>query len=437
MFCLYGYLEWRQHRSYHNRIHEKAALIFRLNLDNVLKTMAADFFSNPSDYLGSGCGPATKSGAGNGLHVPANAFIYNVSGRSASTYFCSLPVADIDALKSYLTKVLHFQITAVPGAEARFMASSKDNKFKVLFNENDIAISYSLSRANVVDILEDLILHRKMLTGNSALLSPLKSSKAHVSWSGPGTSGKLQFSDGAITAEGSIPISGLGITAKPNVRSDFPDNAVLRGWFSGDLHKLLGNRHINWQGNKINTDSLLCHYGNYMDFYVGGMVSQQENIISYEYDENFEKVAKTVVKDVAVPEISISIDGAAPGMSRYLSATGIINDNTQLNARLFPLFKVFFDDSDPGMMTMNTFQRKIPKAVRRPNPYFLSADINFQAIKKWKNIPVPEQVTKLLSTFTVQAEKLDGQRANLYAELLFVKKDVNSFLQMVRYESCN
>ena len=437
MFCLYGYLEWRQQRSYNNRIHARASLILRLNLDQVLKTLAGDFFSSPSDYLGSGCGRGTKPEAERGLQLPANVFIYNISGQPASTYFCSLPVEDIDTLKNYLTKVMHFQLADMSADKSLFKASSKDGKLNVLFNENDIAISYSPSKANVGGILEDLVLHKNTLTSNSPLLSPLKRSRAHVSWSGPGTSGTLQFRDGAVVADGSIPINGLGVTAQPNVRSDFPDHAVLKGWFSGDLRKLLGNQHISWQGHQINTDSLLSHYDNYLDFYVGGMISQQEKAISYEYDENFEKVAKTVVKEVAVPEISISMDGSASGMSRYLAATGIIEDDSRLNARLFPLFKVFVDYTDPRMMTLTTVQSNIAKPLRHLNPYFLSADIDFQALKKWKNTAVPEHTTKLLQTFTVRAAKSDEQRANLHMELLFIKKDVNSFLQLLRFNSCN
>ncbi|KIO77038.1 hypothetical protein TH53_11775 [Pedobacter lusitanus] len=88
VLAVYGLLWYRQYSSYKNRVHEHASLIFKINIDEIVKQRGLSSIKSDN----------------RGFAVPANIFVYNITDKPAGTFFCSLPVTDTSALKEYLKK---------------------------------------------------------------------------------------------------------------------------------------------------------------------------------------------------------------------------------------------------------------------------------------------------------------------------------------------
>ncbi|MGY0035935.1 hypothetical protein [Pedobacter sp. NJ-S-72] len=172
----YSLLKYRQYSSYEDRIHQNASLIFKINIDEIVKKRGLSSIKSDS----------------RGFAVPANIFIYTVKNKSATTFFCSLPVTDTAELRQYLRrafKVDHFKETT----QGTVWGNNSDQRLKIAYNSQNLAISYSLEKENVNDILNQLLAERSFLPASDPRITRMKQEDAPIIYDfktlfGPGKS---------------------------------------------------------------------------------------------------------------------------------------------------------------------------------------------------------------------------------------------------------
>lgn len=427
LISVYGYLQFREYRSYQNKIHKDAGLVFKINLDGIFQTMSADFISNPGYYLSEG----KKEGSSpRGISLPANIFVYTLRSKSAGTYFCTLPVADSAALEPYLKRVFKLK-TFLRNANGTITGSSADQKLTMIYNANSLAMAYSFKKEAVMGILNDLLEQKNMMDPRAPEMVALKKATGHLSWNFNEYSGKINFKDGQALVDCTFPISDLGIPGQTGYRNSFAKDAALKVWLNAGLTAFLAHQEFNFKNFNLQSDSLLKSYGAYVSLELGKNITQQEPVITYEYNDDFEKVAQTTLKATAVPHLKLSFGGNPDLMLKYLKMKNIINDTNQLNKELFPLYQVFSSRKDDGWQLStkegDNFQTELIRS-----PYFFYAAADFNRIKAQKQFPLLNSYLEPFTHLTLTATKLDAGKGRLQGQIGFKRKNVNSFSQLIK-----
>ncbi|AMP98429.1 hypothetical protein AY601_1512 [Pedobacter cryoconitis] len=403
LLAVYGLLQYRQYSSYQNRIHQHAALIFKINVDHLVK----------------------KRGLGNlksdsrGFGVPANIFVYTVSNKSALTFFCSLPVTDTVELKAYLKKVFkmnHF----IVDAQGSVWGNSQDQSIKIAYDDKNVVLCYSLLKENVNDIMGELLAGKSFLADTADQVVRLKKEDAPIVYDFKNYSGQASFADHRILLNGTFPVEDFGVTGTLNRPVALAKGLSINAWVNGDLSRLF-TKDIRFRDYVLERDSLLKYYKGYAAIEVGNPVNQSQSVISYTYNDEFEKVEQVVQKKVKVPEITLSLKGNIASLVHYLQKKKVIASENQLNKELFPLYEVY-GQYDNRMLQLSTNKGRPMRSAVVTTPYFLFAELDFDQIRKQNQFPVFNSYIKDLSSLKVKAIKQNHQVGKVEIELKFTKE---------------
>ena len=400
LLAVYGLLQYRQYSSYQNRIHQHAALIFKINVDHIVK----------------------KRGLGNlksdsrGFGVPANIFVYTVSNKSALTFFCSLPVTDTAELKTYLKKA--FQINHfIVDTQGSVWGNNQDQSIKIAYDSKNVVVCYSLVKENVNDIMEELLSGKSFLADTADRIARLKKEDAPVVYDFKNYSGQASFADHRILLNGTFPVEDFGITDALNRPAAVAKGLSVNAWLNGRLSRLF-TKDIRFKDYVLQRDSLLKYYKGYAAIEVGNTVNQSQPVISYTYNDEFEKVEQLVQKEVKVPEITLSLNGNTSSLVHYLQKQRVIGADNQLNKELFPLYEVY-GQYDNRVLQFSTNKARPMISAVPTTPYFLFAELDFDQIRKQNQFPVFNSYIKNLSSLKVKAIKQNHQVGKVEIELKF------------------
>jgi len=417
----YTWLEVRKYKSYQHRIHTDAAFIVKIDADKLYRTLAIDYLGNSSHYRNKK-GEAINSG----LDIPANIFIYTVHSKSLQTYFCSFPVADTTALKAFIRKELG--IAQLKNTGKYLKGTSANGQITVAFNSHTFAAGYSFKKENINDILEDLLNGQNLLTDKDPKLEKLKALNAHLAYVSEGYTGTGEFKDGSIHLQGDFNFKGLNVDGKVFNHRVFDKNPTVKMWLNARLNSNSKHEAFQIKGHTIYPDSLLKYYNGYFDLELTDPVIQTDTLITYEYNDDFEKEEIITPRTVKVPGISSVINSNAQNLLSHLNREGIINGGV-LNKQLFPLYQVYAKSSKSDMM-FSTNEHAGYSSSKQKTPYFFYLEADFEKIKAQGQFLLIESYIKQLSNVSVKAWHKKADHPYFEMDLYFKLKHINALAQL-------
>lgn len=459
LFSVYGYLEFRESRSYQQQVAENANVVYKLNVDGLLKTMVADFAGNPAHYLKDN----EKGNRRPDFSLPANIFAYSLETMAPTTFFSSIALSDTIGLHAYLKQILKVkEFTVISSKDTmngssvtgRTIGTSPDQRLTVVYDAKVLAMAYSFKKEVVIEELNDLVDHKNRMNATAPLMLALKKAKGHLSWTGLGYSGQVNFKDGEAEMEGSFPLDYLDIPDHPRVAVKFANDALIKIWLNGRVKTLPPSKPdvkpkaletlniFSLNGIRLSSDSLLKSYLGFAAFEMGPGITQTDSVIAYEYNDDFEKIAKVQLRKVTVPYLKLSIAAKTGDLMNYLSTHQVIsnshkiigegegNENT-LNKKLFPLYQVFSSHND-NLWQLSTQKKDPIKFASVPNSNFFSASFDLTGIKTQQLFPLLNNWLKPFTHLEISAAKLDNGDAKLTGKLQFQEQNINAFFQMLR-----
>ncbi|SMC78407.1 hypothetical protein SAMN04488524_2781 [Pedobacter africanus] len=418
---VYGYLSLRQYTSYRHRIHADAALIIKVDADRLYRTLAADYLLNSSHYKGSKR-PKRKTG----LDIPANVFIYTVYSRSVQTYFCSLPVADTAELRVFLKKTLG--ITRFKNTGKYILGSSANGRLTVAFNDQTFAAAYSLKKENVQEILEELINGGNFLPETDPRIKKLKALTAHLAYVFEEYTGTGQFKAGHFHMQGDFNFKGLQVQGKVFTHRVFDKDAVLKLWLDAKPVVSQQLAPVQVKTHTIYPDSLLKYSNGYFDAELSKPVNHADTLITYEYNDNFEKVAVTRPRIVRVPGINSMLSARPTGLMHQLVSQGILN-GAKVDPQLFPLYPVYTKHR-PSAFLLSTNENAAFSGLKIQTPYFFYLEADFSKIREQEQFPLVETYIKTFGKLEVKALNVKPGLQHFEMDLYFRLKQVNALGQL-------
>jgi hypothetical protein len=400
LLAVYSLLQYRQYSSYKNRVHQNASLIFKINIDEIVKKRGLNAIKNNS----------------RGFAVPANIFIYSVNNKSAGTFFCSLPVTDTAALRQYLKstfKVDHFKKTE----QETVWGNSSDQRLRVAYNSKNLAISYSLAKENVDDILNQLLGEKNFMAVSDPRIVRMNQEDAPVLYDFKTYSGQASLTAHTLTFKGSFPLGNLNVPDQSYCPDRLTKGLSINAWLNADL-KGLFKKDLHFKNYSLEKDTLLKYYKGYAAIESGDPVNQYQPVITYEYNDEFEKVERIQQKEVKVPGITLSLKGNAPLLVRYLQKQAIISPDEQLNKELFPLYEVY-SNNNTGLLQLSTSEQRLLPHGQSASPYFVFAAIDFDKIRKQNQFPLLNSYIRYFSKLNLKGTKQNAKTGKIELELKF------------------
>jgi len=348
LLVIFGVLYYRQNSSYKNAVHKRADFIVKVSVDQLIRKVAWDILRNKSFSEKEEPSTGKKEKRSHGIAYPANIFIYNLKD-TPNTFFTTLKLKDTINLEFFLKEKLGIQ-SFTAKSEIRYGQSS-NKKMQAVYNSEKLVLSYSFSDKNIESILEEILLEKAMMDPGSTLLSSLKENDADVLIMKDEDVAEVYFKKGKALIKGNITKPEHLILPSGKIMVQQPEtDAAVFGWFAGMFNSNgIKNKAV---GNKlIPLDSLLTYYNGQMQIEIGGEVVQHDTIVTYEYDDDFEKVEVQTLQEKKVPGINLTIQGDPYHFRRLLEKEEILIGN-KLNREIFPLYELSYREVDAHSCTL-------------------------------------------------------------------------------------
>lgn len=337
LLFLKGFLWYRESQSHDLWIHKNADVIFKINIDKISQTMIGNAILNPRyyyDFLKTSKDSPTKESPSKGFTIPANLFLYTLKNTAHSTVFTSFPIADSTQFEAFLKFHNFKDFDSLDNLRSAFR---NENRIAIAFNGKRCFVAYSQTKESVEKYFQEILIDKNLLSSKNELVNRAINSDKHIAIIGEDYSLGLQFKNGQIKFSGKISHSDEIQVTAPRAISQFSLESSVQFFMNLNTKKRFENIQID--DFTIQPDSILKYYQGHLKMEVGASVPQQDTLITYEYNDDFEKVAIAKPIEKMVPEINIEIAAHSQLFYEYLEGSNLV-ENGVLNKDLFPLYQM-------------------------------------------------------------------------------------------------
>lgn len=417
LVSLWAFVQYARHQSYETAIHQDATMLIRVDKYSIYQQLIPDYIKGGStkrtDFL-------------NGIELPANVFIYNVKNRSATTLITSLPIENIEDLKKSLNNSTWQPMQQAGGITN---VQSSDGKWTMMFDKERIAISFSLDKEDVNSILTDILSQKNTKTVAESGFKDIANQDGHITFMQGKNTAAANFVDGCIEIE--FALTETSIKPKQNIsRKKFAENEALSMWLYADVSDAIAGKIFDVDTFAIAADSLLAAHPTGFELAITKPVMQRDSVVTYEYNDDFEKVATVTVKETAIPGLSATIYTNGNAIADYLQRQGAITtDRTSVSRQFFPLYKLYTSATD-NTLILSTLKATDSNSSMMQESSFFGLDANIAQLLVQPEFAVLKPYGKLLSAIKVRANSKDKNIIKGSASIHFLNKEKNALLQL-------
>ncbi len=435
----WGYWTYRNYCANQTPVPRNATSVVRIHVDGLVRDITWNALWNREHYRDTtGQPPATfslKRWRQLGVRIPANLFLYQVaherSGEFPGVYFASLVVDDPPAFTAWLRDKAHLVIRH---SEHGTVASSE--RVLVIIQEERalLALSPIKPKADLsllTEVLTDILqAHGDNIPVSQSDFGEIMHDDGQVS--GRGTHQfSIDFKKGLLAFDSQHEMS-----SPPPGRLEstptFADSNAASLWFQGSLGGFLSGKQFDMGGHTLHGDSLLRHYQGHLAVEWKGAVTQQDTIVNFDYNDDFELVEIQETIDKSVPEIYCSVH-ADTALIGYLRAQGVIETpGNTINRDAFPLFRLGVSSPSPGYVQFHTTSEALALPEQtEPDRYllYLRADFNKLHIP---DLPAPLQpYTQVANLLELWGRPASGNHVAVHGTLRMKNPRLHSLVQLL------
>ena len=341
----WGYWTYRQYRAGQTPVPRDATSLVRIHIDGIIRDIAWNALSNGTSYPDTAVAhPAfrTKQLQKLQMPIPASVFLYQVDHPLRSefpdVYFGSLAVDDSTGMAAWLRDNLAMDITI--GTQGTIASTSHA---VAIIRPDRMLLALSPTKLNadrsaLVDVLANVLQeYGGAIAVSESHLGDILHDNGQLAGRGA-REFSIGFETGIITF--SVPNALASPLRQLEPTPHFSDSNAVSLWVQDSLTNFLSNKTIRIGSYTVQGDSLLRHYGGRMVLEWKSTTTQQDTVVNYDYDDNFELMEMQEVIEKAVPEIywSVQADTAFIG---YLQHCGVMEPSgTAVAGGAFPLYKL-------------------------------------------------------------------------------------------------
>ena len=426
-----GILKYRRYCAEQTAIPKSASSLIRINVDALYQTLAANMLSNPGYYFKSDFkkdSSAKVDKLATGLSIPASIYLYNLSQKSSGTFFSRLEIKNINDFEHFIKNMLHLQV--IKKAEGVNIAKSQLGNFVICYNSKAVAFAFTTKIENLDQPLLDILNLKDAIKVNESPFKELLTLKQHVVFSNKDNNGWVDFKNGQIDFSNIFLTEAILTPDKPS-HHKLNQGSTVSFWLNANL-KPSPNKNYTFKNLKLEQDSLIKYYKGNLDFEWTNSITQTDSIITYDYNDDFEKVEKVSLQKRNIPAISVNIDSKGNDLKNYLAKQGLINlDSNTVNKAIFPLYKIFVN-AETENLNFSTIKKQSINTVKVPSTDFLYLNVDFIKLSKQLEMPLITNYFKAAKRLEVKGKLVEGKKIKIDGQFELKNKDINALYQLLK-----
>ena len=424
-----GILMYRYYASYKDVIHKDADQIVKVRVDGIFQSIAFNAIKNPSFYLNKDSKKETeddKKTDDKGVSVPANLFLYTINGYSKTTVFMSFKITDSSAFKNYM--ISKFQFKNFKSIQTITTAFTQDKKIQIGFNDKQCVVVFSQNQEDVSLVFTDLLANGNTLDQSDIKWSKIKGANSHINYITKNNTLNLDFEAGQLLINGNFILPEYLDAPKTFTASSFSSEASI----TLDLNVLSTVNYVSFKHKDftVQTDSLSTYYNGHIAAELAKKTTQIDSVITYQYNDDFEKIATQTAIEKEVPEINVQLATEGSKLYTYLKHVGIIDANI-ISKDLFPLYQFTVDSTTNGLL-LSTSATRVFETKKVESSTILALTVDFKKLQDQNHFPIAlNYMDKLLSL------KLNGisnkeETIDVSGQVKLKNEDINALAQFFR-----
>ena len=309
------YLMVRQSNAGKQLVHPDSKSILRVNVDKLLLEMGKNALLNRREYQRTDSAeriPLWRAG----VSIPANVYFF-LTPADSSVFYTLLTLKDKERFWRYIRHYMDGEIVELDNG--LWGLDDGVGRFSFVGNDSHILMSFAVNKRDRITDMAALLSSTDWIAVQSLDMAPLSDSKAELSYYNLSNENFWQadFSNGEVEIAGRMVSDGWLLSDNPEARSMDSDN-VLNVWLHADIRPALLQHREFFAQHAVDIDSIQPFIGNYWELqWKPNTIIQQDTVISYEYDDNFEMTELETVRDTPVPDIRFAVK-ASPHLMPYL-----------------------------------------------------------------------------------------------------------------------
>lgn len=423
----FGFFKYRQIQANRVSIPASTQALFKINVDELYKTIALSYLKHPRQYSG-----ADKKGLkekvaelNTGLKIPANIYLYSLKAKAKNAFFSRLEITDSLAFNNFILKKL-----ALIKKDAHFFQSA-DSTFCLLSNQTTAVLAFTPSKESVKTTLEEILAQKNMVKISDSKFEPMANLADHLSFQDAENLSRINFTDGKINISSELVNRWIEPAPQPRHRILNPESTVSM-WLNGKFKPALSKKNVTVSSSAFSKDNFFRFYKGYLDFEWTNTVKQIDTVITYEYNDDFEQVEKKITREQKIPGISLNMSANDQEVASYLKSSGFMDQSTgKISAAIIPLYQIYFKGNN-GNIQLSTLPNAKPDLKMEPANDFFYLKVDFKKLIKQTPFTFVNDYLDIFSKLEMNAKSLGKDKIKLESELLFVNQDANALVQLLK-----
>lgn len=322
---VWGFLYYKRVQSFNIEVPVQAARVVRLNMEQMGRALL---------FSSGGAKEASVKRKGSrkyGLDLPFNVFLFGMQGLPSDCLFSKWEIRKPTDFEAFL--------------KADFIHSGpvwvhRSKLFSCIYDQHAaVMMTVSMPDEAMLQAANAYLQGQHTQAFAQSKWSGIRNAAADIAIDGDWGSGGLYFKQGSVSASWfrkdtithrTVPAAPEGIALSIHSGSNLVDgvSSLLKG-----------------RTDSVPWDQLHSAFKDGFTFYINGSLSQEEQVITYDYDENFEKVATVSLQEKQVPGVYLNTTLAGPDQLKILQEEAILLPPDSVNKSIFPLFMLQYQVS--------------------------------------------------------------------------------------------
>ena len=435
-----GYKQLKKKPSLLGKIHVDADSAIKVGVQEIKETLFLDALTSPSYYFKradfSDFGDGDEPNDGINL-LPYNLLFYTLPDVK-NTLFSTFSIKDSNAFEAYIAKEIEKKSATIEygSAESYRFAKIEKSKMVLAWNTEKLVVAFSSEPNSIAfqKVFKDVLVDRKTISdGNHELIKTLTDYEDHIVYVKDNGSTTINFEDGKAVISGNL-ITTTPQKFMPEITTEAVPNASLQFYFDANFENVSNKEEFITalsdapflRKNNLDITKIADRTNGYFSLAVAGKTIQNDTIITYTYDDNFEKIEQRSLREKEVPKMHINLGAENQSLKDYLIAQKTIDKNEIFEP--FPLYKVYVKDG-PMNTVFDTFEGRMI-TQKQISSSFLGCQIDFQKLREDLDIPLLNAHFKNLLKMQLFASQKEGNRVRLKGDITAANPDINIISQL-------
>ena len=180
----------------------------------------------------------------------------------------------------------------------------------------------------------------------------------------------------------------------------------------------------------VQTDSLSTYYNGHIAAELAKKTTQIDSVITYQYNDDFEKIATQTAIEKEVPEINVQLATEGSKLYTYLKHVGIIDANI-ISKDLFPLYQFNVDSTTNGLLLSTSATRVFETKKVEPST-ILALTVDFKKLQDQNHFPIAHNYMDKLLSLKLNGISNKEETIDVSGQVKLKNEDINALAQFFR-----